>query len=93
MKKKSWPLHLNLRQVQNLQYRIYVFYLFFFVLKATTHVGAKALNMRHQTQKGFRGIFVVIPQHQKGSLVYVPDKRKVASSYDFIFDESFSSAL
>ena len=49
--------------------------------------------MRHQAQKGFRGIFVVIPQHQKGYLVYVPSTRKVISSYNVVFDESFSSAL
>ena len=49
--------------------------------------------MRHQAQKGFRGIFVGIPQHQKGYLVYVPSTRKVISSYDVVFDESFSSAL
>ena len=35
------------------------------VWKATPHVGTKALNMRHQEQKGFRGIFVGITQHQK----------------------------
>ena len=29
--------------------------------KATSHVGTKALNTRHQAQKGFRGIFVGIP--------------------------------
>ena len=33
------------------------------VLKATAHVETKKLNMRHQAQKGFRGIFVGIPQH------------------------------
>ena len=49
--------------------------------------------MRHQAQKGFRGIFVGIPQHQKVYLVYVPSTRKVISSYDVKFDESFSSAL
>ena len=32
---------------------------------ATAHVETKTLNMRHQAQKGFRGIFVGIPQHQK----------------------------
>ena len=37
--------------------------------KATAHVETKTLNMRHQAQKGFRGIFVGIPQHQKGYLV------------------------
>ena len=42
------------------------------VRKATAHVETKTLNMRHQAQKGFRGIFVGIPQHQKGYLVYVP---------------------
>ena len=49
--------------------------------------------MRHQAQKGFRGIFVGIPQHQKGYLVYVPSTRKVISSYNVMFDKSFSSAL
>ena len=49
--------------------------------------------MRHQSQKGFRGIFVGIPQHQKGYLVYVSSTRKVILSYNFVFDESFSSAL
>ena len=39
------------------------------VRKATAHVETKALNMRHQAQKGFRGIFVGIPQHKKGYLV------------------------
>ena len=63
------------------------------VQKATAHVETKMLNMHHQAKKGFRGIFVVIPQHQKGYLVYVPSTRKVISSYDVLFDESFSSAL
>ena len=36
------------------------------VRKATTHV-EKTLNMRHRAQKGFRGIFVGIPEHQKGN--------------------------
>ena len=63
------------------------------VQKATAHVVTKTLNMRHQAQKGFRGIFVGIPQHQKGYLVYVPSTRKVILLYDVVFDESFSSAL
>ena len=56
-------------------------------------VETKTLNMRHQAQNGFRGIFVGIPEHQKVYLVYVPSTRKVKSSYDVVFDESFSSAL
>ena len=36
-----------------------------FVQKATAHVNKKALNMRHQAQKGFQGIFVGMTQHQK----------------------------
>ena len=47
------------------------------VRKSTAHVGEKALNMRHQAQKGFRGIFVGIPQHQKGHLVYIPSTRNI----------------
>ena len=60
------------------------------VQKNTAHVETKALNMRHQAQKGFCGIFVGIPQHQKGYLVYVPSTRNVISSYDVVFYESVS---
>ena len=49
--------------------------------------------MRHQAQKGFCGIFVGIPQHQKGYLVYVPSTRKVILLYNVVFDEKISSAL
>ena len=63
------------------------------VHKATAHVETKTLNKRHQAQKGFCGIFVGIPEHNKGYLVYVPTTRKIISSYDVVFDESFSSAL
>ena len=63
------------------------------VRKATAHVETKTLNIRHQSQKVFRVIFVGIPEHQKGYLVYVPSTRKIISSYDVLFDESFSSAL
>ena len=42
----------------------------FVVRKATARVGTKALNMCHQAQKGFLRIFVGIPHHQKGYLVY-----------------------
>ena len=48
--------------------------------------------MRHQAQNGFRGIFVGITQHQKVYLVYVTSTSKIISSYDVVFDESFSSA-
>ena len=63
------------------------------VRKYTAHVKTKTLNMRNQAQKEFRGIFVGIPQHQKGYLVYIPSARKVILSYDALFDESFSIAL
>ena len=59
------------------------------VQKATVHVETKTLNMRHQAQKGFCGIFVGIPQHQKVYLVYLPSTRKLISLYDVVFDESF----
>ena len=58
------------------------------VRKATAHVETKTLNMRHQAQKGFHGIFVGIPQHQKGYLVYVPSTIKVISSYNVVFDKT-----
>ena len=49
--------------------------------------------MRHQSQRGFWGIFFVIPQHQKGYLFYVPSKRKIFSSHDVVFDENNYSEL
>ena len=58
------------------------------VLKATAQVEKKALNMRHQAQKGFRGIFVGIPEHQNGYFVYVLSTRKIISPYDVVFDEN-----
>ena len=61
--------------------------------KATARVDKKALNMRHQAQKGFCGIFVGIPQNKKGCLVYVPSTTTIIPLYDVVFDESFSSAL
>ena len=63
------------------------------VRKATAHVETKTLNMCHQAQKGICVIFVGIPEHQKGYLVYVPSNRKVISSYDVVFDKFFSSPL
>ena len=42
------------------------------VWKYTAHLDTKALNMIYQSQKGFCGIFVEIPQHHKWYLVYVP---------------------
>ena len=63
------------------------------VRKATEHVETKTINMRHQAQKVFRSIFVGIPEHQKGYLVYVPNTSKIMSSYDVVFDDIFSSAL
>ena len=41
----------------------------FVVQKATVHVETKSLNMCHQEQKGFHGISVGIPEHQKRYLV------------------------
>ena len=63
------------------------------VRKSTAHVDTKTLNMRHQAQKGFCGIFVGIPEHQKLYIVYVTSTSQIISSYDVVFDESVSSAL
>ena len=61
------------------------------VIKTTSHVGKKVFNMRYQAQKVFHGIFVVIPQHQKGCFFHVPNKQKIVSLYDIAFDEIVSS--
>ena len=70
-----------------------MFFCLYVVRKDTAQVETKTLNMGHQAQKGFCGIFVGIIQHQKGYLVYVPSTRKIISSNDVVFGESFSSAL
>ena len=57
------------------------------VRKATAHAETKTLNMRHQAQKWFCGIFVDIQEHKKGYIVYIPSTRKVISSYDVVFFE------
>ena len=51
------------------------------------HIDTKMLNMGHQSQKGFWGIFVVIPQHKKGYLIYVLSIHKIVSSHDVVFEE------
>ena len=33
--------------------------------------------------------FVVIPQHQKGHLIYVPSSQKIVSLHGVVFDEIF----
>ena len=72
---------------------LYVLFCICVVRKAMAHVETKTLNIRHQAQKGFCGIFVGIPQHQKRYLVYITSTRKVITPYDVVFDEMFSSAL
>ena len=42
---------------------LYVLFCPCVVRKSMEHVDTKTLNMCHQAQKGFRGIFVGIPQH------------------------------
>ena len=49
--------------------------------------------MRHQGQKFFCSIFVGITHPQKGYLVYLTSTKKIISSYDVDFDESFSIML
>ena len=63
------------------------------VRKANAHLDKKALNLHHQAQKGFHGIFVGITQHIKGYLVYVLGTRRIISSCDVVFDTKFSSTL
>ena len=72
---------------------LHVLFCPYVVRKATAHVETKMLNMSHQAQKGFHSIFVGIQEHQKGYLVYITSTRKIISSYDVVFDESFSTAL
>ena len=81
-------LHTNWKLVQNSKYQTHVFYFFPFVVqKETAHVDTKSLNVRHQSQNYFWGIFVEIPQHHKGYLIYVPSTHKIVSLHDIVFDK------
>ena len=57
--------------------------------KVTEHVYTKELNVLHQSQKIFQGILFLIKKHQKGYLIYVYSTRKIVSSHDVTFDETF----
>ena len=57
------------------------------------HTLKKGFKYVSPSAKGFRGILVVIPQHQKLYLLYIPSTSKIIFSYDVIFDESFYSTL
>ena len=48
----------------------------FVVQKSTAHFDTKALNMRHQSNQGFWGVFVGITPHLKGYLLYIPTTRE-----------------
>ena len=86
--------HTNWQLAQNLHLsKLLVLLCPCFVRKATAHVERKDLNMRNQSQKVFSGIFIGIPQHQKGYLIYVPSTRKIVSSHDIAFDKTFSSVF
>ena len=79
--------------IKTLVLYLYVLFCLYVVQKATAHFDTKALNMCHQSQKGFQCIFIGITQHQKRYLIYVRSERKIVSSHDIVFDETFSSAL
>ena len=49
--------------------------------------------MRHKSQKGFWGIFIIIPKHKKGYLIYVPSTLEKLSSHDIVFDFFFNNRL
>ena len=59
--------------------------------KATAHVETKILNMSHQPQKYFRGIFVGISQNQKGYLIYVPITHKYFLHMAVYFTKKYSA--
>ena len=55
------------------------------VTNSTAHVYKRLLNMRHQSQNIFCGVFIGIPQHHKGYLIYVPSTRKTFCSHAVVF--------
>ena len=48
------------------------------------------MKEKSKPQKGFWGIFVEIPQHKKGYLLYVPSTEKLVYLHDVVFDKTFT---
>ena len=63
------------------------------VKKSTAHVGENTLNMHHPSAKGFSRYPRWYYTESKMVFFYVPHRRKIISSYNVVFCESFSSAL
>ena len=57
------------------------------------HMWDKSVKYASPNTEGFCGIFVRIPQNQKGYLVYESHRRKIIYLYDVVFDDIFCSAL
>lgn len=65
------------------------------VYKRTTHKElegvAQVLTPKNIIQRGVRGIFISLPRHQAGWLVYIPASGKILTSVNVAFDEKFTS--
>ena len=62
--------------------------------KEILHIWDKGITHVSQSKKGvYRYLCWSSTNYHEGYLFYVPHKRKIASSYDVVFDEIFSNAL
>ncbi len=57
--------------------------------KWITHFDCKVLTK--QTERGIRCMFIGFANNQKGFLVYLPSTRRITTSADVLFDESFQT--
>jgi hypothetical protein len=56
-------------------------------------ISVEGLSTQHFTEKGIRGVFIGIPLHQNGYLIYLPGSRTIACLGNVSFDEAFYSAV
>jgi hypothetical protein len=49
----------------------------------------ETLNRKNCSQRALRGVFVGLPRHSKGHLIYVPLTNKIYCTMDECFDEEF----
>ena len=62
-------------------------------ITVTKHGDSHVFHRGNEPQRGFRGIFVGLPRHSAGYLVYTPSTNKIYKNLDVYFDEDFRSTL
>ena len=81
--------HKNWKMVQHLQYQTYLFHFSMGCTKVNCICWHKGINHFSSVTKGCSRYFCWNSTTSKGYLVYVPSTRKIISSHDVVFVQTF----